>query len=438
MSRRWMSRLRCPRCDAKIPDFHSYCPNCGLVLQVEYCPHCREQQIFSSSGQCLRCGFRPSVLTPSPLQPLPPPPPPPPEIQSGESADISASVQRGFRILEAITEPGYLSFSVADDFSKGSFETLVKDLDKKGYIPFLRRREGKTIITIGKIPPQRQSTGRFSNIMGMKRIWVWLFVATCLTVLLSGYFMSVGLAEKNLLYSSVVVSTLSFMVSMIAIFGVHELGHKVACLIHKSESTPPFFVPGPPPLGTFGAVIFQSKPLINRDELFDLGFSGPLAGLVVAAVVSAIGLRLSAITSVTTEGLETIPSPLFFELIGSLVSPNVPRGYILVLSPIAYAGWAGFLLTYLQLLPVWQLDGAHVTYAVFGRRFQKFLWIIGLILMFFSGFLLMAILIMMFMTMQRSVHPELLDEVSPLSSSRKVLYSLVLIATIGCMTISAF
>lgn len=432
-----MSRLRCPRCNAKIPDFHSFCPNCGLTLQIEFCPNCREQQIFSSSGQCLRCGFKPSVLAPSPLQPLPPPPPPPPEIQLGESADISSAVQREFKVLEVMNEPGFLSYSVADGFTKGNFEALVKELDKKGYIPFLRRRDGRAIIAIGKMPPERQRTGRLSHFMGLKRIWVWLFMATCLTVLLSGYFMSIGLAEKNLLYSSVVISTISFMVSMIAIFGVHELGHKVACLIHKSESTPPYFVPGPPPLGTFGAVIFQSRPLVNRDELFDLGCSGPLAGLIVAAIVSAIGLRLSAITSVATEGLSTIPSPLFFDLIGSLVKPNIPNGYILVLSPIAYAGWAGFLLTYLQLLPVWQLDGAHVSYAVFGRKFQKYLWIIGLILMFLSGFLLMAIMILMFMTMQRSVHPELLDEVTPLSSSRKVLYSLVLIATIGCMTISA-
>jgi membrane-associated protease RseP (regulator of RpoE activity) len=177
--------------------------------------------------------------------------------------------------------------------------------------------------------------------------------------------------------------------------------------------------------------------LVNRDELFDLGASGPLAGLVVAALVSAIGLRLSAITSITSQDLSIIQTPLFFELIGSLVSPNVPNGYVLVLSPVAYAGWAGFLLTYLQLLPVWQLDGAHVSYAVFGRKVYRFLWILGLGLMVLSGFFMMAMLVIMFMTLQRDAHPALLDEVSPLSRSRKALYLIVLLATIGCMTISA-
>jgi len=434
-----MSRLRCPRCNAKIPEFYSYCPNCSLTLQIEYCPNCREQQIFSTDSKCLRCGFRPSILVPTTALP-PPPPPPPPEIQSGESAEILSVVKRRFQVLEAVNEPGFLSFSVADDFNKRDFEALVKDLDEKGYIPFLRRRSGRTVVTIGKIPPEHLRAGSLSlRFLGMKRIWLWLFITTCLTVLLSGYFMSIDLVEKRLMDPSanaLIISTVSFMVSMIAIFGVHELGHKLACVFHKSESTPPYFMPGPPPLGTFGAVIFQSKPIINRDELFDLGVSGPLAGLIVAATVSAIGLRFSMVSNYPIEGLVELQTSFFFNLIENLVAPNVPTGYTLIAGPVAYAGWAGFLLTYLQLLPVWQLDGAHVSYAVFGKKFQKYLWIIGLILMFLSGFLLMALLILTFMSMQRSVHPELLDEVSPLSTSRKIFYSIVLLATIGSMTIS--
>jgi len=433
-----MSRLRCPRCNAKIPEFYSYCPNCSLTLQIEYCPNCREQQIFSTDGQCLKCGFRPSILLPAAL-PLPPPPPPP-EIQSRESADILSVIKKRFQVQEALNEPGFLSLSVANGFNKRDFEALVKDLDEMGYIPFLRRRNDRTIITIGKMPPEHMRSGRFSlRFLGVKRIWLWLFITTCLTVLLSGYFMSIDLVEKRLMDPSanaLIVSTVSFMVSMIAIFGVHELGHKLACVVHKSESTPPYFMPGPPPLGTFGAVIFQSKPIVNRDELFDLGVSGPLAGLIVAAIVSAIGLRYSMVSNNPIEGLVPLPTSIFFNLIENLAAPNVPRGYTLIAGPVAYAGWAGFLLTYLQLLPVWQLDGAHVSYAVFGTKFQKYLWIIGLILMFLSGFLLMALLILTFMSMQRSVHPELLDDVSPLSTSRKALYSIVLLATIGSMTIS--
>jgi hypothetical protein len=371
-----------------------------------------------------------------PALPLPPPPPPS-EIRLGESSDILSIVQTELQVLETIPEPGYLRFSIADNFSKANFERLAKKLEEKGYVPLLRSSDGKLIVTVGRLPPQQLKTGGLFSFLGIKRMWLLLFIATCFTILLSGYYMSVTLAERNLLGSGVLLSTIAFMASMIAIFGTHELGHKLACMVHKSESTPPYFLPGPPPLGTFGAVIFQSKMLVNRDELFDLGASGPLAGLVVAALVSAIGLRLSAITSVTSQDLSIIQTPLFFELIGSLVSPNVPNGYVLVLSPVAYAGWAGFLLTYLQLLPVWQLDGAHVSYAVFGRKVSRFLWILGLGLMVLSGFFMMAMLVLMFMTFQRDAHPALLDEVSPLSRSRKALYLIVLLATIGCMTISA-
>jgi hypothetical protein len=376
----------------------------------------------------MRCGFEYQTPTPATL-----PPPPPPERVAVDS-EVLPIIETEFHVLEPAPVEGYLSYYVLGGFSKRNFKNLVKKLEEKGYVPILRMRDGRVVITIGRLPPEYQRAVSFSSAR-LKSLWLPLFIATCLTISLSGYMMSVGLAERKLLSSGVIVSTLFFMFSMVSIFGVHELGHKLACLLHQAESTPPYFIPGPPPLGTFGAVIFQSKPLVNKDELFDLGVSGPLAGLVVAAIVSAIGLKLSSMTLESSEGLVTIPTSILFDLIGSMVVPSVPKGYTLVLSPVAYAGWAGFLLTYLQLLPVWQLDGAHVSYAVFGRKAQKFLWAIGLVLMVLSGFLMMAVLVLVFMTMQKGAHPELLDEVTPLSNSRKALYALVLLATIGCMTI---
>ncbi|MBO3803975.1 MAG: hypothetical protein JTT11_08945 [Candidatus Brockarchaeota archaeon] len=423
-----MTRLRCPRCNGKIPDFYSYCPECGLSLQIEYCPNCQAQQIFSG-GRCTRCGFE-YRIPPSAM--LPPPPPPPPE--KFDDSEVLPIVETEFKVLESAPSEGFLNYHVQGGFSKRNFKNLVKKLEEKGYVPLLRMREGKAVITVGRLPPNYKKAESLS-LIGARRLWFPLFAATCLTILLSGYMMSVGLAERRLLSSGVVVSTLSFMLSMVSIFGVHELGHKLACFIHQAESTPPYFIPGPPPLGTFGAVIFQSKPLVNKDELFDLGVSGPLAGLAVAILVSAIGLKTSSMTPETAEGLVPVPTSVFFDIVGYAVAPRVPKGYTLVLSPVAYAGWAGFLLTYLQLLPVWQLDGAHVSYAVFGRKPQKIVWAIGLVLMLVSGFFMMAILILVFITMQRGSHPELLDEVTPLSGSRKAFYVLVLLATVGCMTI---
>ncbi|MGQ9513936.1 MAG: double zinc ribbon domain-containing protein [Thermoproteota archaeon] len=423
-----MTRLRCPQCNGKIPDFYSYCPQCGLNLQIEYCPNCGDQQIFLSN-RCSRCGF--TYETPKP-PPLPVKLPPPPE-KGVDDREVLSIVETEFHVLEPVLGDGYLNFYVLEGFKKKNFKNLVRKLEEKNCVPLLRMKDGHIVLTIGRLPPEYKDAVNFSKIR-MRRLWLPLFITTCLTILLSGYMMSSGLAEMKLLNSGIVASTLFFMFSMISIFGVHELGHKFACFIHQTGSTPPYFIPGPPPLGTFGAVIFQCKPLVNKDELFDLGVSGPFAGLGVATIVSAIGLKSSSMTLINTEGLVSVPRSLFFDLIGYLVAPSVPKGYTLVLSPIAYAGWAGFLLTYLQLLPVWQLDGAHVSYAVFGRKSQKFLWAIGLGLVFLSGFFMMAILLLIFMTLQRGSHPELLDEVTPLSNSRKVFYIVVLIATIGCMT----
>ena len=146
------------------------------------------------------------------------------------------------------------------------------------------------------------------------------------------------------------------------------MGHKIMANKRKMDATMPYFVPGIPPLGTFGAVIMQKSLPRNRDALFDVGASGPLAGFVVALIFSVVGLMLSIPAQVDTASASMVPAGwiLLVNGLSSLnlmpipIAPN--NGWYM--HPIAYAGWAGMIVTMLNLLPAAMLDGGHVARSV--------------------------------------------------------------------------
>jgi membrane-associated protease RseP (regulator of RpoE activity) len=169
-------------------------------------------------------------------------------------------------------------------------------------------------------------------------------------------------------------SGLPYSVPLMAILLAHEFGHFIAARIHRVPASPPFFVPMPlPPLGTMGAVILMRDRIARRNALLDIGAAGPLAGLVVALPVLAYGIVNSPIAAqvagvnYTMEGR----SLLYLGLLYLLKGP-IPNGYDIMLSPTAFAGWAGLLVTMINLIPVAQLDGGHVAYALFGARQDEY------------------------------------------------------------------
>jgi membrane-associated protease RseP (regulator of RpoE activity) len=160
-----------------------------------------------------------------------------------------------------------------------------------------------------------------------------------------------------------------FAVPLLSILLVHELGHFVAARIHRVEASLPYFIPAPflSPFGTMGAVIAMRGRIRSRDALLDIGASGPLAGLVVALPVLAIGIHASTIEPLSRPYLLEGQSLLYLAMKRVFAGP-IPDGHDLTLSPIALAGWTGLLVTMLNLVPVGQLDGGHVAYALFGPR----------------------------------------------------------------------
>jgi membrane-associated protease RseP (regulator of RpoE activity) len=159
-----------------------------------------------------------------------------------------------------------------------------------------------------------------------------------------------------------------FAVPLLAILVTHEMGHWLQARKHGVDASLPYFIPLPlPPLGMLGAVISMRGRIKSRDALFDIGASGPLAGMAVALPVLAWGLRLSTIEPIPPHGVDEGQSILYL-LMKRVVLGPIPHGYDVFLHPTAFAGWAGLFMTMLNLVPVGQLDGGHVAYALFGER----------------------------------------------------------------------
>lgn len=160
-----------------------------------------------------------------------------------------------------------------------------------------------------------------------------------------------------------------FAATLLGILVTHELGHYVLSRIHRVPTSLPLFLPGPPHfIGTFGAIIRMRGPIMNRKALFDIGVAGPMAGFVVAVIALVIGLSLSkVIPTETSYGLH-LGEPLLLQFMSWLVIGPLPPTADVVLHPIGFAAWFGLFVTSLNLIPIGQLDGGHVAYALWGGR----------------------------------------------------------------------
>ncbi len=159
-----------------------------------------------------------------------------------------------------------------------------------------------------------------------------------------------------------------FAVPLLAILLAHEFGHYIAARLHGVPASLPFFIPMVPwgsPLGTMGAVIAMRGRIKSRNALVDIGAAGPLAGMVVALPVLVWGLLHSPVQRATGIGLLEGESLLYL-LLKRVTLGAIPDGHDVFLNPVALAGWAGLFLTMINLVPVGQLDGGHIAYALFG------------------------------------------------------------------------
>lgn len=173
-----------------------------------------------------------------------------------------------------------------------------------------------------------------------------------------------------------------FSASLLLILGTHEFGHFIASRRHGVYTTLPMFIPGPPIppfIGTFGAVIRIKSPITTKSALVDIGAAGPLSGFAVALFVTAWGLKMSTVLTHTPPP-DTIAygTSLIFKLLIYIVFKGNPEN--ISLHPVAVAGWFGFFVTAMNLLPMGQLDGGHIVYALLGKRHRAFSVLIAVVL----------------------------------------------------------
>jgi membrane-associated protease RseP (regulator of RpoE activity) len=199
------------------------------------------------------------------------------------------------------------------------------------------------------------------------RLAFTLFALTLLSTTYVGSLMEGGghFWERNF----DLLAGLPFSLPMMSILVAHELGHYIAARLHLVPASLPYFVPLPlPPLGTMGAVILMPPEIKSRNALLDIGAAGPLAGLVVALPVLAYGIATSPVLPQSTDYHLLEGHSLLYAGMLYLLKGPIPAGYDIMLSSTAFAGWAGLLVTMLNLIPALQLDGGHVAHALLGDR----------------------------------------------------------------------
>jgi membrane-associated protease RseP (regulator of RpoE activity) len=246
-----------------------------------------------------------------------------------------------------------------------------------------------------------------------------LFFFTLLTTLAAGTLQR-GInpfAEPFLLWKGI-----PFSLTLLMILGAHEFGHYFMSRRHRIDVTLPYFIPAPSFIGTFGAFIKMNSPIMDRRTLLDVGAAGPLAGMIVAIPVLIAGLMLSEIQPKETAVGIQLGSSLFFSLLNWIVHGIIPDNADLVLHPVAFSGWIGLLVTCLNLLPVGQLDGGHVAYAVLGPKQESLARAVVVVLVVlgitgWSGWLIWAA-ILLFMGIN---HPPVVHDWIPLDRGRKII-----------------
>jgi membrane-associated protease RseP (regulator of RpoE activity) len=279
-------------------------------------------------------------------------------------------------------------------------------------------------------------------------VWVHvlLLVLTIVSTTYTGIshylaFQSDFLPERSIgLTAALVLRGLWYSGTILAILGCHELGHYFACRYYDVDASRPFFLPFPFAItGTMGAFIRIREPIPAKHMLFDIGIAGPIAGFLVAVPALILGVSMSHVAKLPPNfvGFE-LGEPLLFKAISWIFWGTVPDGYSVNMHPMAFAAWFGLLATALNLFPVGQLDGGHISYAVLGRRstyvtYAMLLVAVVLASLYASWIVWTGLMIVMLFVFGPK-HPRVFDEDVPLDRTRLFLALFALFMFIVCFT----
>jgi len=376
-----------------------------------------------------------------------------------ETEILNSLVARVFRIEDVtLGEPArgmiarYRGELLYED-SEAAYDQLAQSLQAFDITPLFRMDEGRPVIYLVPRKPEAKPARVSINII--------LFLLTVLSVMFVGAqptgSMPTDPVGQLWFMARSFLSGWPYAVSLMSILLAHEFGHYLMSRHHHTRATLPYFIPLPlPPLGTMGAAILMQGTPKNKRVLFDIGVAGPLAGMVVAIPVLLLGLSLSHLDviqgvdgMVQMEGNSLLylaakyltfgrllpapadlggVSPIVYWLRYFFTGRPIPLGATDVfIHPVAFAGWAGLLVTALNLIPAGTLDGGHVIYALFGEKARRAYPIILVALLslglFWNGWWIWAVLLLWL----GRVHAEPLDQITPLDRPRLAVAALTMI-----------
>jgi membrane-associated protease RseP (regulator of RpoE activity) len=394
---------------------------------------------------------------------------------------LNSYVSRVFRVEDVTTgDPRqwivrYRGYLLSEDTS-ASYDRLAESVKPYGLTPLFRREGGSQVIYLAQTPViPRPNTRIYINVI--------LFILTVFSVMLMG----VDIPPESLpadgsfpfaLLLKNILTGWPFALSMMGILFAHEMGHYIACRIYKVPATLPFFIPAPllSPLGTLGAFIAMRGIPKNKRILFDVGVAGPIAGLVIAIPVLFIGLSLSPLGPIQSaasgssgflEGNSLfylfskyvifgrlLPEPVSMNGLSPVVywiryfltgQPIPFNGLDVQLHSVALAGWAGLLVTALNLVPVGTLDGGHVAYGLFGEKARRIfpiamgvliglMFLPALLTFSFGSFNFSWLLWVFILFWLGNVRTQPLDDLTELDTPRRALGFIMLVVFILLFT----
>jgi len=324
-----------------------------------------------------------------------------------------------------------------DEDSEKAFDALTEALRPYGWMPLFREENGLHAVYIVPAQPPGNTGRPLINLV--------LFLLTLISILITAASMGNPYAAPPRNASEALAQGWPFTLSLLAILLAHEFGHYLMSRYHKTAATLPYFIPLPllSPLGTMGAVIQMRQTPKNRRVLFDIGIAGPLAGLIVAIPVLIWGLMHSQVRPLEIgQGMmmegnsllylllkywvfgEWLPTPpqqvgVFYWIRYFFTGSPLPvGGRDVLIHPVAFAGWAGLLVTALNLLPAGTLDGGHILYATLGKRARRlYPLVLGLTFLLGFGWAGWWVWTILLFWLGRA-YAEPLDQITPLDGKR--------------------
>jgi hypothetical protein len=332
---------------------------------------------------------------------------------------VKSLVARHFPVYDVKVRFDVVEFYCRIDESilEESFDKLREEMAEQHYIPMVTYQKGEHIIIVGKKPKTKYRSIYVNLVM---------LIITFLAMTYAGIILWAGYADvpSDEVYSlnTIVMGILVFALPLLAILGVHELGHFFMARRRKVAASLPFFIPSLPPLGTLGAVISLRDPIPDRKSLLEIGIAGPVAGLLMAIPIGILGIVLTNIDArpiPETFEAEAMMYVVAFPLIYEWIEMFMPLTGDCFYHPLMFAAWAGFLVTAINLLPAGQLDGGHIARAVLGQNAKYASWVMVAVLVALSflwmGWIFLAILVIFF----GAKHPPPLNDITKLDVKRK-------------------